>query len=239
MQSDRRRGEARKHRYSSGEAEHDCEIARDRQSGRRLLRRGIHQKTGGGADDVTDQEIRDGIQLLAETEGIFTETAGGVAVGVTKKLVDQGKIDRNGITVIAITGNGLKTPEAVNLPNTSSHRREDRRFRGTRERSRSCRLRSSFPRRCENTRRERRSSKWMPPPSRKSSTSSNRASRDSRQRLRRFRQPATLHQYLRGRRRCAVPGESQDSDTGRRGSRHCSCNFGRLNEFRSDCRRGL
>ena len=49
-------------------------------------------------------------------EGIFTETAGGVAIGVTKKLVDSGKIDRKGITVIAITGNGLKTPEAVNLP---------------------------------------------------------------------------------------------------------------------------
>jgi len=76
---------------------------------------GFIMKTGGAADDVTDQEIRDGIQLLAETEGIFTETAGGVAVGVTKKLVDSGKIDRKGITVIAITGNGLKTPEAVNL----------------------------------------------------------------------------------------------------------------------------
>jgi len=72
-------------------------------------------KTGGAADDVTDQEIRDGIQLLAESEGIFTETAGGVAIGVTKKLVDAGKIDRKGITVVAITGNGLKTPEAVNL----------------------------------------------------------------------------------------------------------------------------
>ena len=50
---------------------------------------GFIMKTGGGADDVTDQEIRDGIQLLAETEGIFTETAGGVAIGVTKKLVDS------------------------------------------------------------------------------------------------------------------------------------------------------
>ena len=78
---------------------------------------GFILKTGGTAEDVTDQQIRDGIQLLAETEGIFTETAGGVAVGVAKKLVEQGKIDRRGITVIAITGNGLKTPEAVNLPN--------------------------------------------------------------------------------------------------------------------------
>jgi len=77
---------------------------------------GFIMQTGGAADDVTDQEIRDGIQMLAEAEGIFTETAGGVAIGVTKKLVDAGKIDRKGITVIAITGNGLKTPEAVNLP---------------------------------------------------------------------------------------------------------------------------
>src|SRR5437762_2183378 len=49
---------------------------------------GFIMKTGGTAEDVTDQEIRTAIQLLAETEGIFTETAGGVAVGVTKKLVD-------------------------------------------------------------------------------------------------------------------------------------------------------
>ena len=76
---------------------------------------GFILKTGGWGDDATDQEIRDGIQLLAEKEGIFTETAGGVAIAVTKKLVEQGKIDRTGITVVAITGNGLKTPEAVGL----------------------------------------------------------------------------------------------------------------------------
>ena len=78
---------------------------------------GIIQRTGGWADDATDPEIAAGIQLLAETQGIYTETAGGVSIAVTKKLVDQGYIDRHGITVVAITGNGLKTPDAVTLSN--------------------------------------------------------------------------------------------------------------------------
>ncbi len=69
--------------------------------------------TGGWGEDVTDAEVIDGIRLLAKTEGIFTETAGGVTVGVTKKLVEQGRIDKNGVTVISITGQGLKTSEAV------------------------------------------------------------------------------------------------------------------------------
>jgi len=76
---------------------------------------GFIQKTGGWADDATDPEISAGIQLLAETEGIYTETAGGVSIAVTKKLIDKGFIDRNGITVVAITGNGLKTPDAVEI----------------------------------------------------------------------------------------------------------------------------
>jgi threonine synthase len=76
---------------------------------------GLILKTGGSADDATDPEITAGIRLLAETEGIFTETAGGVAIAVTKKLVERGKIDRGGVTVVAITGNGLKTPDAVSL----------------------------------------------------------------------------------------------------------------------------
>ena len=76
---------------------------------------GFIQKSGGWAEDVTDEEIAAGIRLLAETEGIYTETAGGVSVAVTKKLIAQGRIDRGGITVIAITGNGLKTPDAVKL----------------------------------------------------------------------------------------------------------------------------
>lgn len=72
-------------------------------------------KSGGWAEDVTDQEIVAGIRLLAETEGIFAETAGGVTVAVTKKLIEQGHIKRDELTVIAITGNGLKTQEAVEL----------------------------------------------------------------------------------------------------------------------------
>ena len=76
---------------------------------------GFIQSTGGWADDATDAEIAEGISLLAETQGIYTETAGGVSIAVTRKLVEQGHIDPHGITVIAITGNGLKTPDAVTL----------------------------------------------------------------------------------------------------------------------------
>ena len=53
------------------------------------------------------------MKLLAETEGIFTETAGGVTVGVTKKLISQGRIKPDETSVICITGNGLKTQEAL------------------------------------------------------------------------------------------------------------------------------
>lgn len=75
----------------------------------------IIQRSGGWAEDVTDEEIIDGIKLLAETEGIFTETAGGVTVAVTRKLISQGRLRRDELTVIAITGNGLKTQEAIEL----------------------------------------------------------------------------------------------------------------------------
>jgi threonine synthase len=71
--------------------------------------------SGGWAEDVTDAEIIQGIRLLAETEGIFTETAGGVTVAVTKKLIEQGRIRPDDLTVIAITGNGLKTQEAAEI----------------------------------------------------------------------------------------------------------------------------
>ncbi len=71
------------------------------------------RESGGYGEDVSDPELIEGIQLLAETEGIFTETAGGVTVGVTKKLVEQGRIRPEDLTVISITGNGLKTQEAV------------------------------------------------------------------------------------------------------------------------------
>ncbi|GBD99601.1 threonine synthase [bacterium BMS3Abin07] len=69
--------------------------------------------TGGYGEDVTDEEIIDGMKLLAKTEGIFAETAGGVTVAATKKLIESGHIDRNETTVICITGNGLKTQEAL------------------------------------------------------------------------------------------------------------------------------
>ncbi len=70
-------------------------------------------RSGGWGEDVSDEEILDAIQLLAETEGIFAETAGGVTLGVTKKLLEQGRIPRNESIVISITGNGMKTQECV------------------------------------------------------------------------------------------------------------------------------
>ena len=70
-------------------------------------------ESGGWGEDVSDEEVVDGIQLLAEEEGIFTETAGGVTVAVTRKLIRQGRIKSDDLTVISITGNGLKTQEAI------------------------------------------------------------------------------------------------------------------------------
>jgi threonine synthase len=69
--------------------------------------------SGGWAEDISDPEIVAGIQLLAETEGIFTETAGGVTTGVTQKLIEQGYIGPDETTVVCITGNGLKTVDAI------------------------------------------------------------------------------------------------------------------------------
>lgn len=71
------------------------------------------RESGGWAENVTDEEIIDSMKLLAETEGIFAETAGGVTLGVTKKLIEQGRIPRNESIVISVTGNGLKTQEAL------------------------------------------------------------------------------------------------------------------------------
>ena len=79
------------------------------------LAAGVIKESGGWAEDVTDEEIIAGIRLLAETEGVFTETAGGVTVAVTRKLIEQGRIKPDDLTVIAITGNGLKTQEAIEL----------------------------------------------------------------------------------------------------------------------------
>jgi len=71
------------------------------------------RESGGYGAYASDSEIVDGIKLLARTEGIFTETAGGVTVAATKKLLEEGRISRNESIVICITGNGLKTQEAV------------------------------------------------------------------------------------------------------------------------------
>ena len=69
--------------------------------------------TGGAAVAAPEEEIVEGIRLLAETEGIFTETAGGVVISGLRKLVRQGKIKSDEVTVAYITGNGLKTQEVV------------------------------------------------------------------------------------------------------------------------------
>lgn len=71
------------------------------------------RESGGWGEAATDEEIVAGIQLLARTEGIFTEPAGGTTVAVTKKLIEQGRIPRDESVVICITGNGYKTIEAV------------------------------------------------------------------------------------------------------------------------------
>ena len=73
----------------------------------------VIEQSGGAAAIVSDDEIREGIKLLARTEGIFTETAGGVTVAAAKKLIEQGRIPKNQSIVLAITGNGLKTQEAI------------------------------------------------------------------------------------------------------------------------------
>jgi threonine synthase len=71
------------------------------------------QSSGGHGEMATNDEIIAAIQLLAATEGIWTETAGGTTLAVAKKLIEQGKINRDESTVVCITGNGLKTLEAV------------------------------------------------------------------------------------------------------------------------------
>jgi threonine synthase len=73
----------------------------------------LARRTGGSIDSVDDAEIRAGIRTLAETTGIFTETAGGVTTAVLVKLAEAGAIDRGERVVAMITGEGLKTLDAV------------------------------------------------------------------------------------------------------------------------------
>ncbi len=73
----------------------------------------VCRRTGGAVESVTDEEVRDGIQLLARTEGIFAETAGGVTVATLRKLVETGQLDPAVETVLLNTGDGLKTLDAV------------------------------------------------------------------------------------------------------------------------------
>lgn len=73
----------------------------------------IARRTGGAVEDVSDAEVVAAIKLLASTEGIFAETAGGVTVGVLKKLVEAGTLDPDAETVVLNTGDGLKTLDAV------------------------------------------------------------------------------------------------------------------------------
>jgi threonine synthase len=73
----------------------------------------VCRRTNGAVADVSDDEIREGIVLLARTEGIFTETAGGTTVAVLKKLVASGQLDPELETVVINTGHGLKTLDAI------------------------------------------------------------------------------------------------------------------------------
>lgn len=71
------------------------------------------RRTNGAVEDVSDEEVVEGIRLLARTEGIFAETAGGVTVATAKKLIDTGQLDPDADTVLLITGDGLKTLDAI------------------------------------------------------------------------------------------------------------------------------
>ncbi|MDX6722174.1 MAG: threonine synthase, partial [Solirubrobacteraceae bacterium] len=73
----------------------------------------LARRTGGSIESVTDDEIRAGIRLLAETTGVFTETAGGTTTAVLAKLAERGEIDSDERVVLVITGEGLKTLDAV------------------------------------------------------------------------------------------------------------------------------
>ena len=73
----------------------------------------LARRSGGSIDAVSDEEVRDGVRLLAETTGVFTETAGGVTTAVLRRLAERGDIDPSERVVLVITGEGLKTLDAV------------------------------------------------------------------------------------------------------------------------------
>jgi len=73
----------------------------------------VIKETGGFGADVSDEEIISAIKLVARTEGIFAETAGGVTLASAMRLIESGHLDRDAVTVLCITGNGLKTKEAI------------------------------------------------------------------------------------------------------------------------------
>ncbi|MEU4288112.1 threonine synthase [Kribbella sp. NPDC026596] len=73
----------------------------------------VARRTGGAIEDVSDEEVVEGIQLLARTEGVFAETAGGVTVATLRKLIATGQLDPEAETVIINSGDGLKTLDAV------------------------------------------------------------------------------------------------------------------------------
>jgi threonine synthase len=73
----------------------------------------LARRSEGAIDSVSDEEIRAGIALLAQTTGIFTETAGGVTTAVLAKLAERGDIDRDERVVLVVTGDGLKTLDAI------------------------------------------------------------------------------------------------------------------------------
>lgn len=73
----------------------------------------VIRDSGGWAEDVSDAEIAEAMALLGRTAGVFAETAGGVTLAVARKLIEQGKINRDEEIVLCITGNGLKTQDAV------------------------------------------------------------------------------------------------------------------------------
>ena len=77
--------------------------------------------SGGAGEDVSDKEIVEGIRLLAETEGIFAETAGGVTIAAARNLIRKGLLNPEESIVLVITGNGLKTLSAISEPSEDAH----------------------------------------------------------------------------------------------------------------------